>query len=234
MRTRNEKLPLGKQVMFRIGVNLGDVVVQGSDLLGDGVNVAARLQSSAEPGGVCISGSVYDQIQNKLALSFKSLGERSYKNISQPIRTFSILETTASVPTSAFVRKTIDAYKHYIAVASLIALLVAGWAYWRSGQSDDTSQLARRPASRDEIASLLVGKSASIGLHGIATYNRDGFYTYEMSATGAVSHGTYQIGDGNICIKLTNGRSRCDSILKDGASYVFVNEKGMVFAIRPK
>jgi adenylate cyclase len=60
-------------MQFRIGINLGDVIVQGTDLLGDGVNVAARIQTIAEPGGICISGSVYDQIQNKLSLQFKML-----------------------------------------------------------------------------------------------------------------------------------------------------------------
>src|SRR5271168_2117143 len=92
LRTRNDKLPPNRQVRFRIGINLGDVMLQGADLMGDGVNVAARLQTAAEPGGICISGSVHDQIRNKLSLSFFSLGERSYKNISQPIRTFSISE----------------------------------------------------------------------------------------------------------------------------------------------
>src|SRR5580704_4886780 len=64
LRTRNDQLPSERQVNFRIGVNLGDVMVQGADLLGDSVNVAARLQGVAEPGGMCISGSVYDQVLN--------------------------------------------------------------------------------------------------------------------------------------------------------------------------
>ena len=81
LRTRNDQLPSERQVNFRIGVNLGDVMVQGTDLLGDGVNVAARLQGTAEPGGICISGSVYDQVLNKLSLSFKPLGELNYKNL---------------------------------------------------------------------------------------------------------------------------------------------------------
>jgi adenylate cyclase len=81
LRTRNDQLPSERQVNFRIGVNLGDVMVQGADLLGDSVNVAARLQGVAEPGGICISGSVYDQVLNKLSLSFKPLGELNYKNL---------------------------------------------------------------------------------------------------------------------------------------------------------
>src|ERR1017187_9167911 len=67
-------------------------MVQDQALLGDGVNVAARLQTAAEPGGICISGSVHDQIRNKLSLSFQSLGEMNFKNIQQPVRTFSITE----------------------------------------------------------------------------------------------------------------------------------------------
>src|SRR3954466_1889100 len=95
LRTRNEHLPEGERMWFRIGINLGDVIVQGGDLLGDGVNVAARIQASTEPGGICISGSVYDQIQNKLSLSFKLLGEQSYKNIAKPVRTYTINEGAA-------------------------------------------------------------------------------------------------------------------------------------------
>jgi predicted ATPase/serine/threonine protein kinase/class 3 adenylate cyclase len=92
LRTRNEQLPPSRQVRFRIGINLGDVMLHGQDLLGDGVNVAARLQTAAEPGGICISGSVHDHIRNKLSLSFDSLGEMTFKNIQQPVRTFSITE----------------------------------------------------------------------------------------------------------------------------------------------
>src|SRR5450755_1076817 len=90
LRTRNEHLPEEQRMWFRIGINLGDVIIQGGDLLGDGVNIAARSQTIADPGGVCISGSVYDQIQNKLTLQIKQLGEKSFKNIALPVRTFSI------------------------------------------------------------------------------------------------------------------------------------------------
>ena len=92
LRSRNDQLPPSRQVRFRIGINLGDVMLHGQDLLGDGVNVAARLQTAAAPGGICISGSVHDQIRNKLSLSFQSLGEMHFKNIQQPVRTFSITE----------------------------------------------------------------------------------------------------------------------------------------------
>jgi class 3 adenylate cyclase len=75
LQTRNEGAPEAQRLEFRIGVNLGDVMVDGADILGDGVNVAARLESIADPGGICISSSVYDQILGKLSLGFVDLGE---------------------------------------------------------------------------------------------------------------------------------------------------------------
>jgi class 3 adenylate cyclase len=128
VRTRNDQFPEARQVKFRIGVNLGDVMVQGGDLLGDGVNVAARLQAAAEPGGICISGSVYDQIRNKLSLSFRSLGERSFKNIPQPVRTFSIAETEdhGALP----VRKRGFSKIYKWATAAVLFVLIVGGGYW--------------------------------------------------------------------------------------------------------
>lgn len=91
VQTRNKDLPADKQMLFRIGVNLGDVMIKDGDLLGDGVNVAARLQSIAPPGGICISGSVHDQIEGKLDLSFSAMGEQNLKNISRAVRAFEFM-----------------------------------------------------------------------------------------------------------------------------------------------
>src|SRR6266853_729465 len=79
-------LPEDQRMHFRIGVNLGDVMVTGDDLIGDGVNVAARLEGLAEPGGICISGSVHEQVKNQLTLDCDDLGQRTVKNIVDPIR----------------------------------------------------------------------------------------------------------------------------------------------------
>src|SRR5271169_4450536 len=135
LRTRNDQLPEDRQVRFRIGVNLGDVMVQGQDLLGDGVNVAARLQGAAEPGGVCIAGSVYDQIRNKLSLSFTPLGEMSYKNIPQPVRTFAIAEAEGLglLPAPARQRR-IGAGRLWAVAAIVLLLAAAGAGVW--GYSD--------------------------------------------------------------------------------------------------
>ncbi|MEO8739256.1 MAG: adenylate/guanylate cyclase domain-containing protein [Casimicrobiaceae bacterium] len=90
LKTRNDALPEHRRMLFRIGVNLGDVMVKNDDLLGDGVNVAARLEGIAEPGGICISSSVYDQITGKLDLGFLDIGEQTLKNITRPIRVFRV------------------------------------------------------------------------------------------------------------------------------------------------
>jgi class 3 adenylate cyclase len=135
LRTRNEHLPPERRMLFRMGINLGDVVVQEGDLLGDGVNVAARIQTVAEPGGICISSSVYDQIQNKLSLQFKSLGDRSFKNIGQPIRTFSVLsgDGTGALPSAPAV--TARTLRIGAAVA-LLAVAVGAGGYWLYGQNE--------------------------------------------------------------------------------------------------
>jgi adenylate cyclase len=83
---RNASLDEDRQIVFRVGINLGDVVIDGEDIQGDGVNVAARLEGLAEPGGICISGGVHDQIRDRLDLAFEDLGEQSVKNIDRPVR----------------------------------------------------------------------------------------------------------------------------------------------------
>jgi class 3 adenylate cyclase len=135
LQTRNGQLPEGRRVRFRIGVNLGDVLVQGEDLLGDGVNVAARIQTAAEPGGICLSGSVYDQIRNKLSLSFKPLGEMSFKNIPQPVRTFSITGTESDVALPAPESTRRGRAGAVAAIVATVLLLVAGGGYWALSQN---------------------------------------------------------------------------------------------------
>lgn len=88
--TRNQSLPPERQMRFRMGVNLGDVLFDGDDLYGDGVNIAARLESLAEGGGICISGTIYDQIGSQLELSYTDLGERRVKNIARPVRVYRV------------------------------------------------------------------------------------------------------------------------------------------------
>ena len=88
---KNAELSPQRQMQFRIGINLGDVIVEGERLYGDGVNIAARLESLAIPGGICISGTVYDQVENKLALNYEYQGEQTVKNIAKPVRTYRVV-----------------------------------------------------------------------------------------------------------------------------------------------
>src|SRR5713101_7032056 len=86
LKAQNANLPPARRMEFRIGVNLGDVMVEGEQIYGDGVNVAARLESLAEPGGICISNTVHDQVSTKLALAYEDIGEQTVKNIAHPVR----------------------------------------------------------------------------------------------------------------------------------------------------
>lgn len=142
LQTRNEHLPPDRKLQFRMGINLGDVVVQDDgDLLGDGVNVASRIQTVAEPGGVCISGSVYDQIQNKLTLQFRPLGEQQFKNIGQPVRTFTISHgERGALPVGGprFAAK--SALIATVAVVALGALAAGAFALYRFSESRRTEQ----------------------------------------------------------------------------------------------
>jgi adenylate cyclase len=156
LRTRNDQFPLSRQVRFRIGVNLGDVMIQNTDLLGDGVNVAARLQSAAPPGGVCISGSVHEQIRNKLSLGFELLGELRFKNIPQTVRTFTISGTNdggQSPPPKAASKPSGLWLKATVAALSLVILAGGYWAYATRQQS---------PATLLRTAPAAVGPSATV------------------------------------------------------------------------
>src|SRR6201984_2880216 len=90
MAQRNEGVPQDRRMLFRIGINLGDILIEGDDILGDGVNVAARLEGIAEPGGICISSSAYEQVRGKVPVEFTDLGEQTLKNIARPIRAYAV------------------------------------------------------------------------------------------------------------------------------------------------
>ncbi len=88
MAERNDGVPQDRRMLYRIGINLGDILIEGEDILGDGVNVAARLEGIAEPGGICISSSAYEQVRGKVAVEFADLGEQRLKNIDRPVRVY--------------------------------------------------------------------------------------------------------------------------------------------------
>jgi adenylate cyclase len=97
LKTRNAELPENRKMEFRIGVNLGDVIEDGEQILGDGVNIAARLENLSEAGGICISGTAFDQVENKLGLGYEYLGEQPVKNIAKPVRVYRVLMEPGAV-----------------------------------------------------------------------------------------------------------------------------------------
>jgi adenylate cyclase len=150
---RNADFPENRQMLFRIGVNLGDIVEEDDRIYGDGVNIAARLEGMAEGGGICISGTVYDQLKNKLELGYQYLGEHSVKNIAAPVRVYKVLmEPEAAGKIIGEKRKT----KRWMAVAVAVVILIglAGW-YLYLEQSKRVE-----PASVEKMAYPLPDKAS--------------------------------------------------------------------------
>jgi len=102
---KNAELPERRRMVFRIGINIGDVIVEGDAIYGDGVNIAARLESLADPGGICMSGTAYDQVRRKPGLAYEFMGEQQVKNISEPVRVYRVLWREEDVQKAAHSRK---------------------------------------------------------------------------------------------------------------------------------
>ena len=90
MREHNVDVPEERRIVYRIGINIGDIIVEGGDIYGDGVNIAARLEGLSEPGGICVSRNVYNQVKNKVEVGFEDLGEQQVKNIEEPVRVYKV------------------------------------------------------------------------------------------------------------------------------------------------
>jgi adenylate cyclase len=123
LKARNEELPENRRMIFRIGVNLGDVIQDGDRIYGDGVNIAARIESLADGGGICISGTAYDQIENKLALGYHFIGEHSVKNIAKPVRVYKV----PMDPKDVGKKRAAKPWKK-MAIAAAVLLILAGAA----------------------------------------------------------------------------------------------------------
>jgi adenylate cyclase len=134
LKTKNAELPEDRKMEFRIGVNLGDVIHEEDRIYGDGVNVAARVESLAEAGGVCVSGTVFDQIESKLPLGYEYLGEQSVKNISKPVRVYKALMDPEAVGKVIGEKRVEPKRGKRIALAVAIVLLLAvgGLLIWRT------------------------------------------------------------------------------------------------------
>jgi TolB-like protein len=134
MRARNAELPEDRQIHYRIGINIGDIIVEGDDIYGDGVNIAARLEGLADPGGICVRRNVRNQVRDKLDLDYEDRGEIEVKNIARPIRVFSVVlddkAEALATPVVAVAAKTNNRRWH-VAAAALALFIAAGLAWWQ-------------------------------------------------------------------------------------------------------
>ena len=147
-RAINDLVPAARRLELRIGVNLGDVIVDGDNLFGDGINIAARLQALAQPGTVCISHTVYEQVRNKLALSYRSLGSHRVKNIAEPVRAYAV-GVPVAVPQPRIGRQPL------LATVAATAVVVTGLLAWalHAGVGRELFGLGAEPKTV-EVASL--------------------------------------------------------------------------------
>src|SRR5262249_42221691 len=156
--------PEDRRIRFRIGINLGDVLVEDGDIFGDGVNVAARLEALAEPGGICISRMGRGQIRDKLAYAFQDLGEQSVKDIALPVRVYAFRpEAMCEPPVSRVPRVAMRRRRDAIiaiSVAVVAALAIAGSAWWLWPTSRPSAPPALAAAT--SIAQPLVAPRLSI------------------------------------------------------------------------
>jgi TolB-like protein/class 3 adenylate cyclase len=133
MALRNTDVPEDQRITYRMGINIGDIIVEGEDIYGDGVNVAARLEGLAEPGGICVSRPVHTQVEGKVDLAFEDLGEQQVKNIPKPVQVFKVLlDSPAAEPATVAAAKARRSLRWPAVAAGLAALLVvAGAILWQ-------------------------------------------------------------------------------------------------------
>ena len=140
----NATRPKLEQMQFRIGLHLGDIIVQDGDLFGDGVNIAARLQALAAPGGICSSGALREQIGPNLAVSFTDLGEQQVKNITRPVHAYAVTEgggTSAQMPVWR------SRWRFFVGAAVIVVLFAAGLAAWRLAPIRDSAAVTEAPSA---------------------------------------------------------------------------------------
>jgi adenylate cyclase len=134
---RNQGIPGAKRLVYRIGINLGDVIVEGDDIHGDGVSIAARLQELAEPGGIAISGTVYDQFRTKVDVGYAFLGEQRVKHVAEPVRIYRVLLDPSAAGKTTHSDRFWRQWRGRTAAAALAAVVVAGTLAWLiSGRSE--------------------------------------------------------------------------------------------------
>jgi len=225
LQTRIDELTIGdvedRRITFRVGINIGDVIVEPDDILGDGVNIAARLESIAEPGGICISASAYDQVRGKVGVEFADLGEQNLKNIDRPVRAYAVVRDGPGPATQTerarkgrlspprrsmgWIRTRLTPVGGAIASTAVVGVVAAGLAvYWNVGKAVRTDALQegqktqREAAARPDIAprlSLVVLPFANLNNDPEQDYFADGITT-DLTTDLAQMPGAFVIGRG--------------------------------------
>ncbi len=177
---REAALPEDRRIAFRIGINVGDIIVEDGDILGDGVNVAARLEGLAEPGGICLARNVWNQVKAKLDLAFEPMGEHRVKNIAEPITVYRV---NLDAPGRARRRRPVWAQRRWQAAAAVVLLLALGaggawYGLWRPAPAPSDRAKARVVAAAAAKPALPLPDKPSIAvlpfdnLSGEARYGR--------------------------------------------------------------
>jgi class 3 adenylate cyclase len=237
LRVRNAELVPERQMLLRIGVNVGDVLVDGDNLLGDGVNIAARLEGVAQPGGICISGSTFEQVKNKLSVGFEDLGPQQVKNIPDPVAAFGITAapvTIAGRTGAATAAGGMRWRRPAMLVAGVVlTVAIAGVAYWRLAPrgalplSAFPENISTDEMDASDIASLVTGMTIAgrrqvddrpfritLAADGVAAYAVDG-----ESGTALRETGRWWAYDRQFCLQVpqfAQGSRLCPRIVKTG------------------
>lgn len=226
LRTRNAELDPNQQLRFRIGINVGDVLIEGDDLFGDGVNVAARLEGLAPASGICISGSVFAQVKNKLSLGFEDIGLQQVKNIAEPVHAYRLVPAPVSISIGASSgaarpRRRAQIRMAALAVAVLLVVVGGGAAVWRLYFSGP----AQGSLESRMVGMTINGVSSRNGNLFEITLDEDGGANVrvrpptEGSGAGFDERGKWWVEGRNFCMQFTRfgqGRLMCPRIELDG------------------
>lgn len=158
IQTQNAEIPEERRLNFRIGINIGDVIVEEKSLYGDGVNVAARLESLADAGGICVSGNVYEQVRHKLVHQFQDMGPQIVKNIDGEVPAYRLLLRGGLEPATPATAKTTGARLPILAGSAVVVLsiAVAGFFAWRNQPADPPPTPTKQVVVTPNIPSLVV------------------------------------------------------------------------------
>jgi len=186
MALRNGDVAEDKRLTFRIGINVGDIISEAGDIFGDGVNVAARLESLCEPSGLCISRAVRDQVRDKLPVTFEDLGEQQVKNIARPVRAFGLAPAAIAVlpELPANERTAPSARGRLWIIAAALAVMIAGGGAWWVVRAPPTGSSAPTATAAAERAAIAVLPLEALGAEGGSDYFAEGLTEDIISALG--------------------------------------------------